>query len=300
MAVKHLNINLQRRLKNTTIATKRHILSHILEGAWTTLRKGAGMEFAGYRQYTYSDDASLIDWGASLRAKETLVREFEEYKTFNVFFLLDVSDSMLFSSTGKLKAEFAAEVTFDLTVATSEGGEAIGLALFTDKLVTAIAPNVGGGVIHRVMKELQNPLNYGGPIDAAKALQLSNLYLPSHQTVIVLISDFFGFRPGWERYLKSLVQRFDVIAIIIRDPRDETLPKYAGEYYVKDPYSGQVMLIDTKTTSHMFAQAVKEEDKRLANTFKETKTSYVKLYTNEDYYRKLFLFFRQLSKKRGR
>jgi len=117
MPIKQLDLISCRKLRKTEVAAKRRVLSKVLEGSWIALLKGRGMEFAGFRPYTYGDDASRIDWNATLRAKEVLVREFEEYKTVNVFFLLDISDSMLFTSQKKLKCEYAAEMMFNLATA---------------------------------------------------------------------------------------------------------------------------------------------------------------------------------------
>ena len=146
MAVRKLNINFDPHHPNLEIVGRRDVLSKTVEGSWATSFKGQGMEFTGYRAYTYSDDASLIDWRASLRAKETLVREFEEFKNFKVVFLLDVSDTMLFTTTDKLKAEYGAELVYTLAQSASRAGDAIGLAMCSDRLVSSVEPSFGKGI----------------------------------------------------------------------------------------------------------------------------------------------------------
>src|SRR6056297_3073432 len=123
MHVKQLDLDLLPQLKDVELRAKRRVLSRVLEGSWSTLLKGRGMEFAGFRKYTYGDDASMIDWGATLRSKDTLIREFEEYKNITVFLLLDVSDSMLFASDKKTKAEFGAELVFSLAAAIMDNSD---------------------------------------------------------------------------------------------------------------------------------------------------------------------------------
>ena len=91
MPVKELKIDLVPHLRKVKIKARRDILNRVLEGNWSTIFKGQGLEFAGYRAYSYDDDASKIDWGASLRSHEILVRELEEYRNFNVFFLFITS-----------------------------------------------------------------------------------------------------------------------------------------------------------------------------------------------------------------
>ena len=102
MPIKELNLELFPRFKNVEVRARLDIINKFLEGDWTTMLKGTGTEFAGFRPYNvFVDDASLIDWKATLRSGEILVREFETTRSFQVFILVDVSDSMLFSSTGK-------------------------------------------------------------------------------------------------------------------------------------------------------------------------------------------------------
>ena len=86
MPVRDININIQSRFHKVDISSRKDVLANTLQGEWSTTFKGHGMEFAGFREYEYGDDASMIDWKASLRSKSTLVKEFEDYKNFNVFF----------------------------------------------------------------------------------------------------------------------------------------------------------------------------------------------------------------------
>jgi len=140
MPIKDLRIDLSSGLRKLDINARKDVLSRTLEGEWTTVFKGRGIESAGFRSYTFGDDASLIDWKASLRAKQTLIREFEDYKNFTVFFLFDVSDSMLFTSTDKLKCEYAAEMIYVLADAINKAGDSVGMAMFTDKFLNKVYP----------------------------------------------------------------------------------------------------------------------------------------------------------------
>ena len=89
------------------IIAKKFVNSGFL-GSYTSFFRGRGLEFENYRSYTESDDASFIDWKASLRSNNLLVKEYVEERALNVFLLIDVSSKMFFSSTQKLKNEYAA------------------------------------------------------------------------------------------------------------------------------------------------------------------------------------------------
>jgi uncharacterized protein (DUF58 family) len=292
MPVKELKIELTTRLKMVKLKARIDVLNKVLEGNWSTVFKGQGLEFAGYRVYTFGDDASKIDWGASLRAHEVLVRELEEYRNFNVFFLVDVSNSMLFASTKKLKAEYAAELTFSLCYAMMQSGDAIGLGLFTDKLVTKIPPSLGKGVYYQVMNELLNPKNYGGNFDLAKALQYISSFL-KERSIIIIISDFIGLKEGWHRYLNILSGRYDLIGIMVRDPRDSAMPKTNGQFLVEDPYSNDKMYIDSRQYAKLYAAETAREEEFVQKSFERAKLGFVKLYTDEDFQEPVLKYFKK-------
>jgi uncharacterized protein (DUF58 family) len=292
MPINDLKIDLVPHLKAVKLKARMDVLNRALEGNWNTMFKGQGLEFAGYRAYTFGDDAGKIDWGASLRAHETLVRDLEEFHNFNVFFLVDVSNSMLFSSTGKLKAEYAAELTFSLCYAIMQSGDAIGLGLFTDKLVTKIPPSLGKGVYYKITRELTNSANYGGNFDLIKALQYVSSFL-KERSVIIIISDFIGLKEGWHRYLNILGGRYDIIGMMVRDPRDFEMPDSGGQFLVEDPFSSEKLYIDAHQYAKIYAAETKREEEIVRNSFEKSKFGFVSLRSDEDFQEPVLRYFRK-------
>jgi uncharacterized protein (DUF58 family) len=292
LAVKELKLELNPRIRKVTLRARIDVLNKVLEGNWNTYFKGQGLEFAGFRAYTFSDDASKIDWGASLRAHEILVRDLEEFHNFNVFFLLDVSNSMLFSSTGKLKAEYAAELTFSLCHAVMQAGDAIGLGMFNDKLITRIPPALGKGVYYRISRELMNSKNYGGNFDLTKVLQYVSSFLQD-RSVIIIISDFIGMKDNWNRYLQMLAGRYDVIGMMVRDPRDSEMPDTGGQFLVEDPYSNNKMFIDSRQYAKIYSEFTKKDEEFVRHSFEKAKLGFVSLRTDEDFQQPVIDYFRK-------
>lgn len=292
MAIKELHVDLTPQLRRAELYAKRNVLSKTIEGSWVTTYKGRGIEFAGYRSYQYGDDASSIDWRASLRSKEPLVREFEEYKSFSVFILLDVSNSMLFSSTEKLKCEYAAELAYSLAEGILRGGDAVGIGLFTNEIKQAIYPNIGSGMLDKIAKELKDPDNYGGPYDLPKVLQQTASYLKSN-AVLIIISDFIGLQEGWERYIRMLSQHFDLIGIMVKDQRDRQLPKGTGQYTLADPFTDQSIYIDTNQYAEEYAKMVLEDEKHIRRMFEGIKGGLALITTDKGFEEPLTRFMRR-------
>ena len=70
------------------------------EGAWSgahrSVRKGAGVEFAGHRAYVPGDDLRFIDRHALMRHGALMLREFETETDRSVYLVIDASSSMGF------------------------------------------------------------------------------------------------------------------------------------------------------------------------------------------------------------
>lgn len=296
MPIKHLDLDLTPQLRKKEIAAKRRVLSRVLEGSWTALLKGRGMEFAGFRQYTYGDDASRIDWNATLRAKEVLVREFEEYKTVNVFFLLDVSDSMLFTSQEKLKGEYAAEILFNLAAAIVDAGDSVGYALFTDHVVAKQLPGLGRDVIYRLAQDLSDGRNYGGKRDFKQVMRLVNGLL--HQrSLIILISDFIDLPEGWERYIRMFSMQYDLIGIMVRDPHDFTLPDAGIQVLVENPHDkGEKLLIDLSQYAEAYGREAEEEERYVRGVFEKARAGFLKIDVRENPFDAITTYFRKRMK----
>ena len=105
MPKRELKIDLTKNIKKLEITTRRLVGAQLI-GSYKSAFKGHGLEFANYKEYTQNDDASLIDWKASVRTGKLLIKEYEEERKLDVFFLIDVSSSMVFVSTDKLKNEY--------------------------------------------------------------------------------------------------------------------------------------------------------------------------------------------------
>lgn len=291
MVIEDLRFSFAKTHPNAKILGRRELLSKELEGNWATSFKGKGLEFTGYRAYTLSDDASNIDWRASIRSKSLLVREFEEFKNFNVVFVLDVSDSMLFTSCDKLKAEYGAELAYVLSKAASNAGEAIGLAMIADKLTASIQPSFGKGMQKRFELVLSNKNNYGGILNFKKSiLQLYSSFQP--RSILVFISDFLGLKGDWEKYLSMLAIKHDLVGVIIRDKRDRTLPtNLPVQLAVKDPSSDETLFVDSKLFASSYSEQASKHEQYIQSVFKKLRGRSLVIENCTDFSKAIERFF---------
>ncbi len=269
------------KIRDLEIEAKQQVLSAMISGEWISRMRGHGIEFAGYRQYTTGDDASLIDWKASLRSRRLVIKELQEEKNLNVYMFLDVSDTMLCGTTDKVKSEYAAEVASSLAFAALHMGENVSLALWSDH-VTRFMP-LGNGVAyhHQITRQILDIAHYGGVKDIAHSTRQLLAVMPT-PGLIMLITDAVGFDAAWEHNLKVMATKHDLILIVVRDPRDRRLPAH-GEFVLEDPTTGQKLVVDAADYAQPYAAFVAAEEERISALVRSAGADLIMLETSSPY-----------------
>ncbi len=292
MQVKHLNIEIKPLLNKLQAGLRRGYTEEHLSASWKSVFKGRGLEFDSYRNYLPTDDASNIDWKASLRAQELMVKILTEERNIAVMGLVDVSNSMIFSSTKKLKCEYAAELLATVAFGVIGSDDSMGLCMFNEKIVKYIPPNIGRRQMFKISSALSNPELYGGDIDFVATLKHLTNVLKSG-TVIFIVSDFIGLKPGWKRQFKIASKKFEFIGLMIRDPRDNRLPEKAGQYVLADPYSGFDLLVDPDLIKDKYEELAKNQIYEVEREFKKMGQYFLMLETDKEFLHPLIKLMKQ-------
>ena len=287
--MKRLKVDLATATKNLRVLTSSLVNTKFI-GSYRSVFRGKGLEFRDYRQYTPDDDAASIDWKATVRSKKTLIKEFEEERNLNVFFLVDASSSMLLSSTPKLKSEYAAEIVASLSRAILESGDNVGFALFTDRPMKSVLPDRGTKQFYILSETIVDISLYGGKFDLGEALKFLIGSL-SVGTLVMIVSDFITSN-NWEQYLQIAARKFGIIGVMIRDPTDRALPKISGRVIVSDPFSNNAMLIEPNLIRERFAKYVKEEERKIKDAFVKNNSDFLELTTDVPFLEPLTKFFK--------
>jgi len=287
--MKKLKLDINSIIKKLEIASKEAVSSDIL-GGYKSFFRGRGFEFDSYRTYSPSEDAHKIDWKASLRAGEVLVKEYVEERNLEIFFLIDTSASMVYGSGRKLKSEYAAEVVASLAYVTLHAEDSIGFALFNRRIVSRSKIAKGIHQFYNLSKNLVNPYYYGDKYDFVAALKFLIGYL-KRGTVVIIVSDFIGLKAGWERYLTIASSKLDIVSIMIRDPADSILPSDKHHVLFSDPYSNKQVIVVPDRIKYAYNSYNKIRDEKIKETFIKARCDFIKLETDKPFTSKLIKFF---------
>jgi len=214
-----------------------------------------------------------------------------EERNLEVFFLVDVSSSMVYGSTNKLKSEYAAEVVASLTYAILRSGDSVGLGLFNNKIVTRIPISKDRNQFYFVSRGLINPYVYGGGYDLTNAMKFLMRYVRK-RSVVILVSDFIGLTGEWKKYVQIAASKFDLIGIMVRDPADRDLPNEKHSVLLSDPYSNDQLLVLASDIKADYSAYVRMQERAVKAAFLRAGADFVGLVTDRPFTEDLIRFFK--------
>ena len=258
-------------------------LDGLLQGDYRTLFRGFGLDLAGLREYQPGDDIRYIDWNTTARLDNPYIREFLEDREINAWFLLDLSPSMDFGTVHTLKRNLLIDFVTVLARLLTKHGNRVGTIDFSGKVESVIPAASGRLQVLRIIDDLVNRprLKHAPPTDLTGLFQTS-LRVISRRSLVFIVSDFIS-QPGWEKPLKMLAQRHEVLAIRLYDPRESDLPDI-GQIFIEDAESGEQLFLDTHDQGfrHRFNEIAHLKEKNLNEIFNQAGIDKLALSTEGD------------------
>ncbi|MDD5216552.1 MAG: DUF58 domain-containing protein [Candidatus Omnitrophica bacterium] len=278
-----------KKVRHIEIRTTR-LVNDLFGGEYQSVFKGQGIEFADVREYVPGDDIRTIDWNVTARSQHPFVKKFVEERELTVLFVVDMSGSQYFGSGERLKAEVAAEITALLSFSAVKNNDKTGLVIVTDEVEKNIPVKKGKTHVLRVVREILYYKPKGRKTNLSKALEYLHNFL-TRTAVIFLISDFMD--QGYEKALKILSRRHDVIAIHLKDRREEDLPPI-GLVEVEDCETGQSSLADfsRKSLRQMYQQEAVARNEKLDHLLKTLGIDRIDISAECSYVEPIMKFFK--------
>ena len=152
---------------------------------------------------------------------------------------------------------------------------------FSRTLERVIPPRKGRRHALRVIRDLVAFEPAGRRTNLAASLSYASRVL-RHRSIVVVLSDFIA--EGWERPLRRLGARHEVVAITVDDPRENELPE-SGWIEIVDAESDRHVLVDTgsrEVRSRVALLTQRRRDER-ARSLAASGADHVRLETGRDY-----------------
>ncbi|MBW2541689.1 MAG: DUF58 domain-containing protein [Deltaproteobacteria bacterium] len=268
------------RVREIQVRTGRQV-ADVLAGEYVSVFKGRGVEFDEVRPYIPGDDVRTIDWNVTARTGAPYVKRYVEERQLTLMLMADVSSSQDFGSSQRSKREVTAELCALLAFSATRNDDKVGLTLFHGGIEQYIPPRKGQKHALRVVREVlahgaeapeaQVPDSTGswsrrfaswrrprGPresTDIGKAMEFL-LSVSARRSICFVVSDFLD--EDFERALVTANQKHDVIAVLVTDPRELSLPS-VGLVTLRDAESGAARVYDTASAAFRNSMAAESE-----------------------------------------
>jgi uncharacterized protein (DUF58 family) len=279
----------------------------LLAGDYRSRLLGQGSELAQIRPYVIGDDVRQIDWNVTARTGVPHVRVQQAERVLVTWLVLDTSPSMRFGTADRRKADVAEGVAVAVGHVATRRGNRLGVVTFGDRNPRSAPVRQGRRGLLGLLSALREegdgePTGHGhgrgpervGATSLGEAIRRTD-GLARQRSFIVVVSDFRGPN-DWRRPLLQLAGRHDVMAVEIRDPREQELPN-AGELWLVDPETGRQLRVDTRSAKlrRRFAEAAAAERAGLSRSLASMGVRHVVLSTSGDWLRELALFLRRAA-----
>ncbi|HEY2011421.1 MAG TPA: DUF58 domain-containing protein [Rhizomicrobium sp.] len=256
-------------------------LEGLLQGDYRSPSRGDGLDLADLREYQFHDDVRRIDWNATARLDLPYVRDYLEDREIPVWFLLDMSPSMMFEGVSISKHAVLMEFAVLMCRLMLSRGNRTGAVIFSHGVDHIIQARGGRLQLLQILHTVAGHRAKPGATDLKQVLT-DAAQLVRRRSLVFVVSDFIS-AAGWERPLTALAVRNDVIAVRLTDPLEAWLPDL-GFMTFQDAESGEQIFVDTsdKGFRQRFAAAAAGREEALHAIFEKAGVDVVELGTEDD------------------
>jgi uncharacterized protein (DUF58 family) len=226
------------------------------------VRRGAGVEFGGYREYVPGDDLRWLDRRSLLRHERLVVRQFETETDRVLNLLVDATASMGYRGKGApgAKVAFAAVVAAALARVALASGDPVSLDFVGGGANAQRVPrSVGREQFARIVATLE-AVEPGGDsrLDAGMLgrAMLAVSRAARRGAIVVLLSDLVDLPAGAADTVAELSSQGRVLTVVqTLDPTEAAFP-FAGHVRLKALEGDAVVETDAETARDKYLAAL--------------------------------------------
>lgn len=272
-------------------------LEGFLHGDHLGLLPGAGSDTADARVYVPGqDDVRRMDWAVTARTGEPHVRDTIADRELEVWALLDVTPSMNWGTEGVTKRDLGIAAIATIGFLSQRMGDRFGGMIMRPDSIKRLPARSGRTALYGLLRTMltepivsdhaTGPLNLGEGIERLARLQ-------RRRGMRVVVSDFLtpgdfeldpNVAPEWERALRHLAVRNQVLCVEVVDKRELEFPD-VGDLLIRDPetdFARYVNTSDDAARGRMDAAAAAQRE-RIRIALRRAGVGHIQLRTDRDW-----------------
>jgi uncharacterized protein (DUF58 family) len=195
-----------------------------IDGAVLVRQRGQGSEFDSLREYVAGDDVRAIDWRASARTADVMVRTWRPERDRHVVLAIDTGRTSAARIGDEPRLDAALDASLLVAAVAARAGDRIALVAADVVVRARLGLSAGGDVLPRLVTALTS-LEPALVETDPQLLATEVLRQVSKRSLIILFSslDSASADTGLLPAAKTLVVRHQLIVASVGDPRLESL-----------------------------------------------------------------------------
>jgi uncharacterized protein (DUF58 family) len=272
-------------------------LEGFLQGDHLGLLPGPGTDTNDARLYRPGeDDVRKIDWNVTARTTVPYVRDTMADRELEVWGLLDVTPSMNWGTEGVTKRDLGIAAIATIGFLSQKQGDRFGGYIMRPDSLRRLPARSGRsalyGLLRKMLTEPFVPDHATGGYSLAHAIeQLARTQ--RRRGLRVVVSDFLtpgdheldpNIEPEWERPMRRLAVRNQVLAVEVVDKREIEFPD-VGEMLIRDPetdFERYVNTGDAAARARMDAASAAQRE-RIRISLRRAGVGHIQLRTDRDW-----------------
>ncbi len=269
----------------------RHRLDGLLQGNYLGLVPGPGTEAGESREYVPGDDVRRMDWPVTARTTVPHVRQTIADRELETWLAVDLSPSLDFGTAGSEKRELVLAAITAVVHLTARGGNRVGAVVSNGERTSRVPALAGTAHARHLVREVAHtPRGAVGSGGELAELLESLRRPPRRRGLVAVVSDFLSAdpdptaAPDWERPLRGLAGRHQLLAVEVLDPRELSLPA-AGLVTFADPETGRQLEVQTSRPEvrERYAELAAAQRQRIAGALRHAGAAHLQLRTDRDW-----------------
>ncbi len=257
----------------------RRVVEGFVSGMHESPYRGVSVEFAQHREYVPGDDLRHLDWNVYARSDRLYVKEYEQETNLRVMPIVDLSESMNYTSHDVTKIDYARYVAASLSYLVIQQQDGIGLATFDQNLTNFMEPSNSTPHFHSILKVLSD-LAPREKTDMGRVLNHAASRI-NKRGLIVLISDLFDDADAIAQGLSNFRHRdHDVIVLQILDPAEVEFP-FDEMTRFKGMEIPDELLADPKALREAYLEEINQHNEKIKKTCLDNEMDYRLIQTDE-------------------
>jgi uncharacterized protein (DUF58 family) len=233
-----------------------------------------------------------MDWPVTARTLTPHIRQTVADRELETWLVVDLSPSMDFGTARAEKRELVLAAATAITHLTVRGGNRVGAVVSNGEHSDVLAARSGrdhGRHLLRRLAAMPRATSVSPHADLAAMLEQLRRP-PRRRGLVAVVSDFLQPQPdaaaplGWERPLRGLADRHQLLGVEILDPRELELPA-AGLMTLVDPETGRQLEVQTsdRVLRQRYSDAAAGQRRRIGDGLRHAGAAHLQLRTDRDW-----------------